>query len=92
MSTQDYPNIPCKCCRLSQEGRTKTTSSTETPSEQQQSRQMRFSNELMNRSTIEPAEESAMDANFLYMLCIDTPTPENVGNTYEQENISGNFI
>jgi hypothetical protein len=92
MSTRDSPNIPRKCSRFSQEGRTRTPSSTETLSDQQQSRQRRFSNESVNRSTAECAQASAMDATFLDRLCIDTPTPENVGNTSGQENISGNFL
>jgi len=92
MSTQGSPKIPQKHSRYSQEGRTRTPSSIETLSEQQQSRQRRFSNESINRSTAEPAQASAMDATFLDRLHIDTPTPENVGNTSGQENISGNFL
>ena len=92
MSTQDSPNIPCKPSRLSQEGRTITPSSTETLSEQQQSRQRRFSNDSVNRSTAEPSQGSTIDASFLDRLRIDTATPENVGNTSGQENISGNFL
>ena len=65
MSTRDSPNIPYKHSMHSQEGRTRTPSLTETLSEQQQSRQRRFSNESVNRSTIEPAQDSAMDATFL---------------------------
>ena len=76
---------------FSQEGR-RETPSTETPSDQQQSRQRRFSNEFVNRSTVECAQEISMDATFLDRLYIDTPTPENVGNTSGQENIFGNFI
>ena len=81
MSTHDSPNIPHKRSRISQEGRRWTPSSTETPSDQQQSYQRRFSNESVNRSTAECAQESAMDATLLDRLRIDTPTPENVGNT-----------
>jgi hypothetical protein len=92
MSTRDYPNIPRKRSRHSQEGRTRTPSSTETPSEHQQSRQRRFSNESVNRSTAEPAQTSVMDATFLDRLHINTPTPENVGNSSGQENISGKFL
>ena len=92
MSTQDSPNIPCKCSRHSQEGRTRTPSSTKTPSEQQQSRQRRFSNESVNRSTSEPTQASAMDVEFLDRLGINTPTPENVGNSFGQENIAGKFL
>ena len=33
-----------------------------------------------------------MDASFLDLLRINTPTPENVGNSSEQENISGKFL
>ena len=73
MSTRDSPNIPRKCSRYSQEGRTITSSSTETSSEKQQSRQSRFSNESVNRSTTHPAQASAMDAALLDRLCIDTP-------------------
>jgi hypothetical protein len=46
----------------------------------------------MNRSIAECAQASAMDAYFLDRLRIDTPTPENVGNTSGQENIFGNFL
>ena len=84
MLTQDYANIPYKCSRLSQEGRTRTPSSTETPSDQQQSRQRRFSNESVNRSTAECAQASSMDEALLDRLRIDIPTPENVGNTSGQ--------
>jgi hypothetical protein len=90
--TQDSPNIPRKCSKLSQEGRTRTHSLTETPSEQQKSHKRRFSNESVNRSTVEPAQASDMDATFLDKLLIDTPKPENAGNTYGQENISVNFL
>jgi hypothetical protein len=65
MSTRDSPNIPRKCSRYSQEGRTRTPSSTETPSEQQQSRQRRFSNESVNRSTAEPAQAKCYGCNLL---------------------------
>ena len=92
MSTGDSPNIPCKLSRFSQEGRTRTHSSTETSSDQQQSHQMRFSNESVNRSTVEPMHTSVVDETFLERLHIDTPTPENVGNTSRQENISSNFL
>jgi hypothetical protein len=92
MSRWESPNIPRKLSRLSQEGRRGTPSSTETLSDQRQSRQRRLSNESVNRSTPECAQESAMDATFLDRLCIDTPTPENVGNTSGQENIFGNFL
>jgi hypothetical protein len=81
MSTRDYPNIPRKRSRLSQEGRT-TTPSTGTPSEHQQSSQRRLSAESANRST----------ADFLDTLRINTPTPENVGNSSGPENISGKFL
>jgi hypothetical protein len=91
MSTRDYPNIPRKLSRLSQEGRT-TTPSTGTPSEHQQSRQRRLSAESVNRSTAEPAQTSVMDAAFLDTLRINTPTPENVGNSSRPENISGKFL
>ena len=87
MSTRYSPNITHKRSMFSQEGRTRTASSTETLSEKQQSRERRFSNKSVNRSTTEPAQASAMDAAFLYRLCIDTPTPENVGNTSGQENM-----
>ena len=40
----------------------------------------------MNRSSRKCAQTSAMDETFLERLHIDTPTPENVGNT------SGNVI
>jgi hypothetical protein len=76
----------------SQEGRTITPSSTETPSEHQQSRQRRVSTESVNRSTAEPAQTSVMDATFLDRLRINTPTPENVGNSSGPENISGKFL
>jgi hypothetical protein len=91
MSTRDYPNIPRKRCRLSQEGRT-TTPSTGTPSEHQQSRQRRLSAESVNRSTAEPVQTSVMDAAFLDTLRINTPTSENVGNSSGPENISGKFL
>jgi hypothetical protein len=48
MSTQDYANIPRKRSRNSQEGRTMTPSSTETPSEHQKSRPRRLSAESVN--------------------------------------------
>jgi hypothetical protein len=92
MSTQHYANIPRKCSRHSQEGRTITPPSTETSSEHQQSRQRRVSTESVNRSTAEPAQTSVMDATFLDRLCINTPTPENVGNSSGPENISGKFF
>jgi hypothetical protein len=92
MSTRDYANIPHKRSRHSQEGRTITPSSTETPSEHQQSRQRIFSTESVNRSTAKPAQTSVMDATFLYRLRINTPTPENVGNSSGLENISGKFL
>ena len=91
MSTRDYANIPCKFSRHSQEGRTMTPS-IETPSEHQQSRQRRFSTESVNRSFAEPAQTSVMDATFLDRLRINTPTPENVGNSSGLENISGKFL
>ena len=92
MSTRDSPNIPRKLSRYSQEGRTRTPSSTETPSEQQQFRQSRFSKKSINRSTTEHAEATDMDATFLDRLCINSPTPENVGNSSGQENISSKFL
>jgi hypothetical protein len=92
MSTQDSPNIPRKRSRFSQEGTRGTPSSTETLSDQQKSRQRRLSNESVNRSNAECAQESVMDATFLDILRIDTPTPKNVGNTLGQENIFGNFL
>jgi hypothetical protein len=92
MSTQDYPNIPHRHSRYSQEGRIGTPSSTEILSEHQQSRQRRFSNEFVNRSTAEPAQTNVMDATFLDRLHINTPTPENVVNSSGQENISGKFL
>ena len=92
MSTWDYENIPRKHSRHSQEGRTRTPSSTETLSEHQQYHQRRFSNESVNRSTVEPTQTSVMDAAFLYRLCINTPTPENVGNSSGPENISSKFL
>ena len=67
-------------------------SSTETPSEHQQSRQRIFSTESVNKSTAEPAQTSGMDATFLDRLCINTPTPENVGNSSRPENIYGKFL
>ena len=92
MSRQESPNIPRKRSRLCHEGRRGTPSSTETLSDQQQSRQRTFSNESVNRSTAECAQESAMDATLLDRLRIDTPTPKNLGNTSGQENIFGNFL
>jgi hypothetical protein len=92
MSTRDNANIPRKFSRHSQEGRTMTHSSTETPSEHQQSRQRRFSTESVNRSTAEPSQTSVMDATFLDRLRINTPTPENVGNSSGPENIYGKFL
>ena len=76
MLTRDYANIPRKHSRHSQEGRTMTPSSTETPSEHQQSRQRRFSTESINRSIVKPDQASDMDATFLDRLCINTPTPK----------------
>ena len=90
MLTRYYANIPHKRSRHSQEGRTMTPSSTETSSEHQQSRQRRFSTESVNRSTAEPAQTSVMDAAFLDTLRINTPTPENVGNSSGQHNIACN--
>jgi hypothetical protein len=69
-----------------------TPSSTETPSEHQQSRQRRFSTESVNRSIAEPAQTSVMDATFLDRLRINTPTHENVGNSSGPKNISGKFL
>jgi hypothetical protein len=46
----------------------------------------------VNRSSRECAQNSAMDATFLDRLHINTPTPENVGNTSRQENMFGNFF
>jgi hypothetical protein len=92
MSRQESPNIPRKRYRLSQEGRRGTPSSTKTLSDQRQSRQRRLSSESMNISTRECAQASAMDAAFLGRFHIDTPTPDNVGNTSGQENILGNFL
>jgi hypothetical protein len=92
MSTRDYANIPRKFSRHSQEGRTMTPSSTETPSEHQQYRPRRLSTESVNRSTTEPAQTCVMDATFLDRLRINTPTPKNVGNSYGPENISGKFL
>jgi hypothetical protein len=92
MLIQESSSIPHKLSRLSQEGRRGTPSSTETPSDQRQFCQRRLSNESVNRSTQECAQTSAMDADFLDRLHIDTPTPENVGNTLGQEIIFGNFL
>jgi hypothetical protein len=92
MLTRDYVNIPCKRSRHSQEGRTMTPSSTETPNEHQQSRQRIFSTESVNRSTAEPAQTSVMDETFLDRLHINTPTPENVGNSSGPENIFSKFL
>ena len=92
MLTRDYENIPCKCSRNSQEGKTMTPSSTGTPSEHQQYRPRRLSTESVNRSTTEPAQTSVMDASFLDRLLINTPTPENVGNSSGPENIFGKFL
>jgi hypothetical protein len=61
-------------------------------SDQRQSTQMRrLSNESVNRSSRKSAQNSAMHATFLDRLHINTPTPENVGNTSRQENMFGNF-
>ena len=92
MSTRDYAKIPRKCSRHSQEGRTMTPSSTGTPSEHQQSRPRRLSAESVNRSTAEPSQTSVMDAAFFDTFHINTPTPENVGNSSGPENISGKFL
>jgi hypothetical protein len=46
----------------------------------------------VNRSSKECAQNSVMDATFLDRLHINTPTPENVGNTSRQENMFGNFF
>ena len=69
-----------------------THSSTGTLSEHQQSRPRRLSTESINRSTAEPTQTSVMDATFLDRLRINTPTPENVGNSSGPENISGKFL
>jgi hypothetical protein len=62
-------------------------------SDQRKSNQRRrLSNESVNRSSRECAQNSAMDATFLDRLHINTPTPENVGNTSRQENMFGNFF
>jgi hypothetical protein len=53
-----------------------------TTSDQRKSSQTRrLSNEYVNRSSRQCAQNSAMDATFLDRLHINTPTPENVGNT-----------
>jgi hypothetical protein len=46
----------------------------------------------VNISSQECSQTSFMDATFLDRLHINTPTPENVGNTSGQENIFGNFL
>jgi hypothetical protein len=92
ISTRYYANIPHKRSRHSQEGRKITPSSTEIPSEHQQSRQGRVSIESVDRSTAEPAQTNVMDATFLDRMRINTPTPENVGNSSGPENISGKFL
>ena len=92
MSTRYYANIPHKCSRNSQEGRTMTPSSTGIPSEHQQSRPRRLSAESVNRSTVEPVQTSVMDATFLDRFHINTPTPKNVGNSSGPENISSKFL
>jgi hypothetical protein len=69
-----------------------TPSSTGTPSEHQQSLPRRLSAESVNRSTAEPTQTNVMDATFLDTLRINTPTPENVGNSSGPENISGKFL
>ena len=92
MSTRYYANIPHKRSRNSQEGTIGTPSLTKTLSEHQQSRQRRFSNAFVNRSAIELAQTSVMDATFLYRLHINSPTPKNVGNSSRLENISGKFL
>jgi hypothetical protein len=62
-------------------------------SDQRKSSQMRrLSNESMNRSSRQSAQNSVMDENFLDRLHINTPTLENVGNTSRQENMFGNFF
>jgi hypothetical protein len=62
-------------------------------SDQRKSSQMRrLSNESVNRSSRQSAQNSAMDATFLDRLHINTPTPENVGNTSQQQNMFGNFL
>jgi hypothetical protein len=45
----------------------------------------------VNKSYRECSQTSAMDETFLDRLHIDTPTPENVGNTPGHENIFGNI-
>jgi hypothetical protein len=69
-----------------------TPSSIGTPSEHQQSHPRRLSTESVNRSTAEPAQTNVIDATFLDRLCINTSTPENVGNNSGLENISGKFL
>ena len=91
MSRHESPSIPRKHSRLSHEGRRGTPSSTETLSDQQQySQRRRLSNESVNKSSREYAQNSAMYVAFLDRLHINTPTPENVGNTSRQENMFGN--
>ena len=93
MSRNESPNIHRKFSRLSQEGRRGTPSSTETSNDQRQpSQRRRLSNESVNRSSRECAQNSVMDATFLDRLHINNPTPENVGNTSGQEIISSNFF
>jgi hypothetical protein len=63
----------------------------ETSDQRQSSQTMRLSNEYVNRSSKQCAQNSAMDVAFLDRFHINTPTPENVGNTSRQENMFGNF-
>ena len=83
---------------------TETTRTSETPisarhgnlggatssDKRQFSQRRRLSNEFVNRSSKECAQNSAMDANFLDRMKINTPTPENVENTSRQENMLSN--
>ena len=58
----------------------------------QYNQRRRLSNESVNRSSRQCAQNSVMDATFLDRLHINTPTPDNVGNTSRQENMFGNFF
>ena len=93
MSRKESQKIPHKRSRLSHEGRRWTPYLSETLSDQwQSSKRRRLSDESVNRSSQECAQNSAMDATFLDMLHINTPTLENVGNTSWQEYMFGNFL
>jgi hypothetical protein len=57
----------------------------ETSDQRKSNQRRRLSNEYVNRSSRECAQNSAMDAVFLDRLHINTPTPENVGIHHDKK-------